>query len=96
MSQWPTDQEYRAIRLAAERALAATRAEDGGVRAGMGAVNWADLRVVDVHFCRDERGEVHWRILIEEASPESGLALAVSRKMAAENLGEFYEVVTEW
>ncbi len=96
VSEWPTDQEYRGIRQTAERALADICAGDGGSRSEMGAVNWSHLRVVEVSFCRDEHGDCHWRVLIEEASPGCGLGHAVYLRLSADHPNEFFDVVTEW
>lgn len=62
-----------------------------------GAINWADLGVVEVRFCVNEQGEGVYDILIEEAAPGSGELM----KYVSERIGGIcqpygYEIRTEW
>lgn len=92
----PDSEMFQGIRQAAEQALDGVRLGDPEVRGKMGAVNWGDLRVVEVLFCIDEHGRRTWRVLIEEASPTSGLAAPICTRLAKLWPDEVFEVATEW
>jgi hypothetical protein len=80
----------------AERSLEVFIAELPADRKQFGAVNWADLRVVDVIACKSAYGHEWTRIEIEEASPDSSLGAAVYMLMKAAGAEGAFEVVTEW
>lgn len=80
------------IREAADAAC--DTAQSAGVT---GAINWADLGVVEVRFCVDEAGSATYDLLIEEAAPgEVDLMRHISE--ALDKLGLVYpvEIRTEW
>lgn len=80
------------IREAADAAC--DSAQEAGVK---GAINWADLGVVEVRFCVDEDGSATYDVLIEEAAPGS---VELMRYIGSflERLDLVYpvEVRTEW
>jgi len=84
----------RKIREAAEEAIQAA-IRKGKVRRD--AVNWADLRVVQVERCEADDGDIHYSVTIEEASPEAHEFQRFVREYIAERLGGCDVVVnTEW
>lgn len=88
----PTRHEFARIRRVAEKALDEARGSQGD----FGAVNWGDLGVVETLHCQDEYGRASWRILIEEASPDCGLASLVYAAVKGEFPDEAFDVATEW
>lgn len=73
---------------------ACDRAQADGVQ---GAINWADLGVVEVRFCVNEQGEGVYDILIEEAAPgSSALMQYVSDRIGDICKPHGYEIRTEW
>lgn len=96
MSSLPTPSDHQLIRKAAEKALSAIQAGEMGDRARYGAVNWTHLRVIDVVFCIGEDGNRFWRVLVEEASPESGIAPAVYEHLTATFPDQVIDVAAEW
>jgi len=81
-----------AIRTAADTAC--DSAQEAGVE---GAINWADLGVVEVRFCIDEQGDCSYDVLIEEAAPGCvDLMRHVSGEIAKIGLPYGFEVRTEW
>jgi hypothetical protein len=61
------------------------------------AVNWADLRVVDVIDCRSAMGNGEFiRVVIEEAMPGCPLEGLIYQRLKAEYPGLEFEVACEW
>lgn len=60
-----------------------------------GPVNWLDLRCVGAEFAIDDGGNVHYRVIIEEATPE---AVELQHFIEQELLAEWghVNVVTGW
>lgn len=92
----PNPQHFRAIREAGESFIDSLKAADALSRDTMGAINWSDLHVVEVLFCLNARGEHSWRVLIEEAAPESGIASAVYDHLMELFPGQVFDVAAEW
>jgi hypothetical protein len=60
-----------------------------------GAVNWANLNVVDCQFFIDLDGDPGYNVYIEEASPDSGIGEVVSNRL--KEIGWQDAIVhTEW
>lgn len=65
-----------------------------------GAINWADLHVVEIEEITPvwpAPQKTYWRVLIEEAAPNSGdLCAHVSQALFVKFPEHEIEVVTEW
>ncbi len=92
----PTPDVFQAIRASAEAALQSARDLDDDGRIALGAINWGDLRVVEVLFCLDEAGATSWRLLIEEAAPECELGVLVYAHLKAEFPDQAFDIGVEW
>jgi hypothetical protein len=66
-------------------------------RGSLGAINWADLTVVDVVYSVGNDGMVWYTVEISEASPEChGLHRYIYDNLNKENFPETIVVRTEW
>ena len=63
-----TDREYSLIELKDVANEACKVAIDNADKIG-GAVNWADLKCIEAQRYFNDRGEIGYRVLIEEAHP---------------------------
>ena len=88
-----SDPKVDRIASAAEAALLEARAASSNT---MGAVNWADLRVIDVVKCQGREGNAWYRVEIEEAAPGCGLERFVFDKLFAQFPNEVIAVKAEW
>lgn len=83
--------EMAQIRSHAEGALAMAKDTKGG---HCGGVNWSNLKVTDVVFCKNEDGREWYRVDIEEANSDD-LAVFVSDYLYTAGYPKV-EVNTEW
>jgi hypothetical protein len=80
------------IQLATNDAI--KRAYKGGVD---DAVNWADLQCIDVERCENIEGDVIYRVIIEEASPDANDFRAFVYDYLNRHFdGMRFSVLTEW
>lgn len=59
-------------------------------------INFADLKVVDILYCADSRGEVGWAVHIEEAAPEAAKVKRYVQMKVWEQTSIRVDVITEW
>ena len=61
-----------------------------------GAINWADLGVVDTRFWQNTDGDVGYQIWIEEAEPESTELIEFIQERITVVDPVTVEIITEW
>lgn len=66
-------------------------------RSDLGAINWADLDVIDVVYCVGKEGSVWYDVEISEAAPEcTGLHKYIYDNLSKDEFPETIQVRTEW
>jgi hypothetical protein len=87
--------EALTLQAAIDTILAAAAHEPGHVRSAMGAINWGDLRCVDLEERRSllHPGEPQIVAIIEEASPDAiGLHAYIHARLCRDDV----TIETEW
>ena len=60
-----------------------------------GGVNWADLKCCDAEFVIDLDGEEHYRVTVDEVSPDEYELASYVQQGLLKEFG-YIEVLTEW
>ena len=90
-----TDEPFLEIRRVAEKVLSALKTVPKERRGNMGAVNWGDLRVVEVAYVEPDHGENYFLVRIEEAANDCGLAGPIIQALTEAGFPNV-EIICEW
>jgi hypothetical protein len=80
MMSEPSKEEFAKVRRLMESVLTDVVMQGGD----LGAVNYADLGITSVQWVVDEFGDINWRVIIEECSPDCGIPAAMYSRIPLE------------